>query len=227
MGDFALFYNSKGGDRRYSADDFSEWLKQFFTDGIVNGGLYVKANNDMTVTVADGVALIGGKVKNFNLKKTLSLATASGSLNRIDNIVVRRDDNARDFVIDVVKGVPAEKPAAPAPTRNGAVYELVLAQVYIEKGTAHFTQSSVKDTRMQRSVCGWVQGTTEHIQAEELLAQIEAAWSEWFNYMKGQLTTDAAGSLQTQLDTLKAKISYGTKLPPTGKEGDIFILVEA
>ena len=45
--------------------------------------------------------------------------------------------------------------------------------------------------------------------------------------MKNQLTTDAAGNLQTQINNIKSSLKYGTKLPTTGKEGDIFILIES
>lgn len=227
MSDYAYFYNSNEGDRVYDADSFSSWLKQFFKDGILSGGLQVVANGDMTLTVNKGTGLIGGKVKVFEENTLLTLSTASGTLNRIDNIVLRRDDEERDFKLDIVKGTPAASPTAPNLTRSGNIYELKLAEVYVTKGTVKITQASVTDTRALRDVCGWIIGNTEILDAEQLLAQYSAAFTEWFEEMKNQLTTDAAGNLQTQINNMKAAISYGTEFPEDAKEGDIFILIES
>lgn len=227
MNDYAYFYNSKDGDRKYDADSFSNWLKQLFTDGVINGGLQVVANGDMTLTVRTGTGLIGGKIKIFEENTTLTLGVASGTLNRIDSVVLRRDDEARDFSIAIVKGSPAENPVATELTRSGNIYELKLADVTVAKGVAAVTQASVKDTRADDRVCGWVIGNTGTIDATQLLAQLNTAFNEWFNAMKNQLTTDAAGNLQTQINNIKSSLKYGTKLPTTGKEGDIFILIES
>ena len=227
MSEYAMPYNSKGGDRKYNADDFSDWLKNFFTDGIVGDGFHVRANSDMSFTIEPGVALIGGKTKNFPQKTTVTLQTASGSLNRIDNIVIRRDDDKRDFEIAVRTGAAAATPKAPAPVRAGTIYELVIAQVEVKKGVVTITQASVSDTRADRKLCGWVMGTTDHIKPELLLEQIWTQWEEWFNKMKNQLGTDAAGNLQQQVNVLKEMVSSGTTLPPLGKrEGEVFILYE-
>ena len=160
MSDHAYFYNSKDGDRKYDADSFSNWLMQLFTDGVINGGLQVVANGDMTLTVRTGTGLIGGKIKIFEENTTLTLGVASGTLNRIDSVVLRRDDEARDFSIAIVKGSPAENPVAPGLTRSGNIYELKLADVTVAKGVAAVTQASVKDTRADDRVCGWVIGNT-------------------------------------------------------------------
>ena len=43
MNDYAYFYNSKDGDRKYDADSFSNWLKQLFTDGVISGADRIQA----------------------------------------------------------------------------------------------------------------------------------------------------------------------------------------
>ena len=57
--EYAYFYNSTGGDRKYNADSLSDWLSPFFCEGVFNGQMQVTANDDMTVTVAAGNAWIG------------------------------------------------------------------------------------------------------------------------------------------------------------------------
>lgn len=227
MSDHAFFYNSSNGDRKYDADSFSDWLKQFFTDGVLIGGLQVVASGDMTLNVTAGTGLIGGKVKVFKENTMLNLATASGTYNRIDNVVLRRDDGARDFVLAVVTGTPAANPKAPTLNRTGNVYELCLAQIYVTRGTVKVTQANVTDERPDRSLCGWITGNTEQLPVEQLLAQQDAAFTEWFNAMKGQLSSDAAGNLQNQINTINERIKYGTTLPASANEGDIFIMIES
>lgn len=226
MSEPAYFYNSSGNDREYDADSFSNWLKTLFTNGVVNGGLQVVANGDMTLTVKTGTGLIGGKVKIFTENTTLKLATASGTLNRIDNIVLRRDDERRDFFIEIVKGAEAANPTPPALVRSGNIYDLKLAEVTVNKGVVSVTQAKVNDTRADRNKCGWVIGNTGTIDVKQLLAQINASFNEWFNTIKGKLGQDLAGNLQLQIDEMNKKIKYGTTLPSEGKEGDVFILIE-
>ena len=45
--------------------------------------------------------------------------------------------------------------------------------------------------------------TTEQGQIDDMQTQFQTDFDTWFNAMKGQLTTDAAGNLQTQIDTLE------------------------
>ena len=108
MSEYAMFYNSVEGDRVYDADDMTDWLKPFFVTGVFNGQMQVTANDDMTVTVADGYVNIGGKVKKFPNAQTFDIETASGTLNRIDNVIVRRNDTDRDITVMIQKQDKAE-----------------------------------------------------------------------------------------------------------------------
>ena len=55
MSGYGFFWNSRGGDRKYEADSFSDWLKRFFTTGVFNGDLFVQAVTGMTISVAEPV----------------------------------------------------------------------------------------------------------------------------------------------------------------------------
>lgn len=88
---YDYFWNSKK-DRYYDADSMGDWLRPFFKNGVFQGELQVTANNDMSVTVAAGYGYINGKHRHFLTPTTLDLETASGTLHRIDNVILRRDD---------------------------------------------------------------------------------------------------------------------------------------
>ncbi|MBQ8551067.1 MAG: hypothetical protein IJ426_07000 [Clostridia bacterium] len=118
MENYAYFYNSDNGDRVYDADSMTDWLLPFFTTGVFNGQLQVTANDNMTITVSGGYCNIAGKVKHFVSATTFDLETASGTLNRIDNVILRRDDTQRDIYLMIEKGGNAQNPTAPDLTRN-------------------------------------------------------------------------------------------------------------
>lgn len=207
---YAYFYNSKNGDREYDADSMTDWLFPFFTTGVFNGNLQVTANGNMSVTVSGGYCNIKGKVKHFLDETTLSIDTASGTLNRIDNVVLRRNDTERDICLMIQKGGAAATPTAPLLTRNGTIHDLKLAEIYIKAGTISITQANIKDCRMDTDDCGWVAATVKEIDFSQIKAQFDAymeqdrgVFENWFDSIKGQLSTDAAGKLQLQIDEMK------------------------
>ncbi len=183
MGAHANFYNSSNGDRVYDASSFEEWLKPFFKSGVFNGELQVTANNNMTVTVATGNAYVNGRMKCFDAVTSLTLDNAHATLNRIDNIVVRRNDSDRDFELIVVKGSNAASPTAPSPTRTSTLYDLVIAQVYVPAAAVKITNANITDTRMDSDLCGWVASNIEEIPFEQIGNQFNA----WFDDIREEL----------------------------------------
>ena len=217
MGTYANFYNSDNGDRIYDAEAFAEWLKPFFKTGVFNNELQVVASSGMNVVVKSGNAYIEGKLKKFDNETVLTLETASSTVDRIDAIVVRRNDTERDFTIQVIKG----STNAPQPIREGGIYDIVLAHISVPKATTQITTSLITDTRMNSDICGWVVSNVEEVDFSQVTAQwadyianFEAdelqAFNEWFDTIKGQLSTDQAGSLQLQIDEQANKIATNT-----------------
>lgn len=203
MADYALFYNSVDGDRKYDADDFTTWLKPFFLTGVFNGDLQVLPSENMNVTVARGFVNVEGKIKNFDEITTLTLDRAHATLNRIDNIIVRRNDSDRDITILIQKGTNSETPVAPTPIRENGIYDLVLAQVTVNAAATSITQEDVVDTRMDSELCGWVATTVDEIDFEQITLQFNA----WYERIKAEFAEDVPGSLQTQIDNLTALLA--------------------
>lgn len=212
--DYAYFYNSEDGDRVYDADSMTDWLLPFFTSGVFNGNLQVTANDDMSVTIDSGYCNIKGKTRHFVVETKLDLEVASGTLNRIDSVVLRRDDTKRNIYITIVTGGNTANPIAPELVRNNAVYDLKLAEIYIKAGAIKVTQTDVTDCRMDATVCGWVASTVKEIDFEQITAQFKSYidgykkekqedFDKWFTDMKNQLTNDAAGLLQTEFNTIE------------------------
>ncbi|MBD5547512.1 MAG: hypothetical protein HDQ97_08945 [Lachnospiraceae bacterium] len=177
---YDYFWNSKK-DRYYDADSMGDWLRPFFVNGVFNGQMQVTANNDMSVTVGAGYGYINGKHRHFLTPTQLDLETASGTLNRIDNVILRRNDTERMIYLLIVKGGNAAKPVSPPLVREGPIYDLKLAEIYIAAGTVKITQAEITDTRLITDVCGYVAATVKEIDFTQISAQFEQYFT---NYRK-------------------------------------------
>lgn len=215
---YGLFWNSVDSDRLYDADSFAEWLRKFFTTGVFDGELQVTSAGGMDVSVSGGYANIDGKVRFFDSATKLTLATAGATYPRIDTIVVERNDTDRRITIKAITGTYSANPTATAPVRANNIYQIVLAQIYIAAGATSITQAAITDTRKDTSLCGIVAATIQNPDFGQWYAQNEAQFTEWFNAMKGQLTTDAAGNLQTEIDALKETVGTNTRGISANKE---------
>ena len=201
-----LFWNSQNGDRVYDANDFSEWLKKFYTTGVFNGDLAVTASGGKTVSVSSGYVNIEGKVKFFSTPTTLTIATAGGTYERIDTVVAECNYSDREITVKVVTGAYSTSPKATAPVRTAAAYQLVLAQIDVAAGATEITQKNITDKRMDSNVCGLVTGTVSQIDFSTVKAQFDS----WFEDVKGTLDSDAAGNLKNQIDAANEKIDTNT-----------------
>jgi hypothetical protein len=204
----------------YDADSFSNWLKKFFTTGVFEGDCQVTALGDMVVNLAPGYANIMGKVKELE-NQTFTLEPADGSYPRIDTIVIERNDTDRDITAKLVTGQLSGNTPAPTPRvwENG-VYQLIVAEVYVAAGATEVTQANITDKRSDPDVCGIVAGTVTEMDFSQFTAQFESyfeqfkasnleEFSEWFEMIKGQLSEDAAGHLQNEIDDINEILGDG------------------
>lgn len=224
--EYGYFFNSQNSDRKYSAESFETWLKPFFVPGVFAGTLQVtaQATPDMTVKVSPGFANLDGKPGYWPDTNELELDTASGVYSRIDTIVLRRDNTNRQISLEVVTGVASGSPSPTPPTRNGDIFELVLAQIHVGVGATEIKASDITDTRTDSTICGYVTATVDQMDFDQFktqfdgwIADFEASESEWkqdtmdafmawFEEVRGQLDDDQAGHLQNEIDDLQADL---------------------
>lgn len=205
---YGLFWNSVSGDRTYNADSFAEWANTFFSTGVFNGDLQVTPDSGMVVNVGTGYANINGKVRLFDAQTTFTLSPASGTYPRIDTIVVRRNDTARTITLEYVMGAYSGlDPQPTAPTRDETTYEIVLAQILVNAGATSISVGDITDTRPDDTICGWITGSVDSVDVDQLTAQARAQFDEWFQEMKDQLSEDAAGHLQLEIDDINDSIT--------------------
>lgn len=203
----SLFYNSQNGDRLYDADSFEHWLKRFFTSGVFTGDCQVTTDGQgMSCTMAAGYANLDGKVRFFDETVALTLQNAHATYGRIDTVVIERNDTDREITAKVVTGTSSMSPVAPEPVRENGVYQLVVAEISIPAGTVRLSQGLITDKRPDTTVCGYVMNAVQTPDFTELYAQFTDQFNIWFQSMKDQLSEDAAGHLQQEIDDLASDI---------------------
>lgn len=216
-------------DRQYEAEDFSKYFELFFGDGVfVNPAdqLMVSASSGLNISIKAGNAFIKGHYYEL-LEDTTMTIPASSSPRRVDVcLVLNMTDRTITRKLLVSQGSGNSIPALSAPTNTENVRELKLATIPIPAGTSTITNSMITDLRPNEVYCGYVKGAIESIETGDLFQQFTDAFTTWFDDIKGQLTEDAAGNLQTQINDLP-KIYAGTSDPSDsiGKAGDIYIKV--
>lgn len=204
-------------DRVYAAEQFAEYFHLIVSNGVFPDPatqLQVVASDtpNMNVNVSDGYGWINGYYAKNSGPYPLAIQAASGTLNRIDAVVLRWVNASRSMELAVKTGIAASTPTVPALQRDGEIYEIMLASVTVAAGATSITQSSITDMRPDTAVCGWVTGAVQNIDTTNLFAQYDDAFKAWFNNIKAQLGENVAANLQRQIDALsEGKVSTSDK----------------
>lgn len=219
-------------DRVYQASDLREVYETFFSNGIFTDSetaLKVSPGEGMTVRVAPGRCCINGTVGYEEEERELAL-TASGTMDRIDTVVLRWDSalDARSIDLYVLAGAPSETPVRPTLTRSATVWELGLCDVYV---TAHMLQTKsekMTDTRLDSNRCGVVapfvklntQNFYDQLQAQTQIA-VELAQAALDDTIAGQLQNGIDGKVSKSGDTMSGALNLEVPLAiESGGTGD-------
>ena len=205
-------------DRAITSAPLRKLIAKLLTDGILpnpSTNLHVEAGSGMNVVVNPGFAICAGGLKLEENQRTLAIQAADSNYDRIDTVVLRWNDNDSERICDlyIVEGVPAASPLRPELTRTESIWELGLADLFINKNSSAISNQRITDTRYETARCGIISAisefdtTTLYQQVQADLAGFKASeqadFITWFNDIKGQLSEDAAGNLQKQIGTLE------------------------
>ena len=180
------FFDSVNGDRRYSADDFTNYLGNLISDGVIaspSNGLQVQPSEGFTIKVTAGWAYIQHHYVHNDSDFFLTLDQPDIARDRIDRIVIRFDTAKRKVDIAIRKGEPKAvgNASIPAIQRDNDIWELSLAYVYVAEDYTEIKQHYITDERSDTVVCGWVTGLIQQIDTTNLFAQYDSAFWTWFN----------------------------------------------
>ncbi len=183
------FFNGVNDDRLYDASRFAEYFATFIGNGVFpqpGDGLQVMSNNDMTISIRPGKGWINGYIVINDTDYIIAIDPADGVLRRIDRIVLRWDIEDREIRIEVKKGAFASSPVVQPLQRDADAYELVLADIVVNKGAISISQANITDLRMNSELCGIVHALIDQVDFTTLFNQ----YQDWIDQKKAEYNTD-------------------------------------
>lgn len=198
-------------DREYDAEQFAGYFANFISNGVyANPANQLKVvfddlpNKPFVVIVRKGKAYIDGYW--YELTEDMEITIPVNTKAYIVKDVIRctLDKAERKVSIVLEEDVTSDRP-----TNNNNRHDLVLSTIIVQPNASKLNAKDITDRRPDKTYCGFVTGVIDQIDTTELFQQYDETFKTWFDEMKGQLSTDAAGNLQTQiglLSNLKTKV---------------------
>lgn len=208
------FYNSKGGDRKYDAEQFGAMFNGLITDGVFahykdalkvtagsgNRELVVKPgrawfNGTWTEVDDDGhsIYLMGSAVET-----TYFVYLAINKLDRKNTIA---------WYSNIANNDPEK-----------GLYFYLLAQVTVPGGATKISESMITDTRGS-DLCPYVTGIMETVSFEEIVKRVCGdSWQDWLGVYEAGITTGVQNAVATSeraLDEVKSLKAYAVESEAT------------
>lgn len=206
------FYNSLNGDRKYDSEDLSRMFDGIIYDGVIGavGDTFaVKAGTGNTVNVSSGRAWFNHTWTYNDAPMPISCGSAAVLLDRYDAIVleVNAASDVRKNSIKVVTGTEASKPVKPTMENTEFVHQYPLAYILRKAGSSSISQSQIENA-VGTEACPICTGVLKSLNVEQMMAQWEAQFDEWFQSAKDTLSGDVAGNLLNKIEKAEDKIPY-------------------
>lgn len=196
------FFNSKDGDRKYNAEQFGSIF-----DGVIEDGVYMQIGNRLMVKASGSgfqVNIQTGRAW-FNHTWTLNDSIYGITLPQpevlLDKYVavcleVNQTNNVRKNSFVTVAGTPASNPQYPTLTNTNLVHQIPLAFCRVRAGATAITQADITNT-VGTSRCPFVTGAVQNMNIDDLIAQWESQYRQWYNANNTEFTTFMTNSRNT------------------------------
>lgn len=190
------FFNSLNHDRRYNAQQMSAIF-----DGIINDGVFanigvafaINADTGVTITIGKGRAWFNSAwvYNDATLPKTLEGSEVV--LDRIDAAVIEVDHNesVRMGDVKIVKGTPSSSPQRPVMVNTEKKSQHPLAYIYRKAGSTEITQADITNM-VGTSECPYITGILQVQNIDNIVAQWEGQWNQWYSEKIKETDSDAS-----------------------------------
>jgi len=213
--------------RDYTASDLYRLIALLVGNGVyLNELAPTAANEDMSITHGVGHAWINGVAYWNTTPFVLEIATADGSLNRCDSLMVRLDLSTNEVYAMIVQGVYATNPTPPAVTRNAETWDLKICDIYIPAGCTKITQAQITDTRLDSSVCGVPVFPVEHLDMTTFYQQIVTDLETFRGKEQADFEKWAEDQESSHLATLSNLVEIVRKTSNDSKDGILNLLAQ-
>ena len=213
------FYNSLNGDRKYDAIQMSKLFDGIIKDGIfssIGTCFIVNADTGLNNIVNVGVGRAWFQ-HTWTLNDSILSLEAPVSevlLDRIDAVIieVNTSEAVRANSIKIIQGTPSSSPVNPILASEQNLHQYALCYIYRAANSVVITQTNITNT-VGSEATPFITGILQSISTDELVAQWETRFEElivdnqldfttWFDHIKDQLSEDAAGNLQLEIDQI-------------------------
>lgn len=193
------FYNSKGGDRKYDAEQIGAMFNGLITDGVFANykeALRVTSGaGKREIVVRPGRAWFNGTWTevddgghsihlgtSFAVDDTFYICLAVSKKSRLNSIAYYKD-------------IPENNP-------DTGLYYYLLAQINIPAGSDRIMDSMITDTRGS-DLCPYVTGIMETVSFEELVKQVCGdSWQDWLGVYEAGITTGVQNAVRASSEAL-------------------------
>lgn len=208
------------GNKAVDAEFFAKMISCFYKNGIFGTDSFaVTPDAGLVVKIGAGIAWIRGYMA--WQKADLSLTLEAG---KTYAIVLRLNTAAGEFSIVAAEDIDS------VPLNGESLCDLVLAYAAVPSGTIAITADMITDTRGDSSLCGTVTSTVDalgFVSNAESANMLDGHSANEFLLKSGGTMT---GNLKAASESLGAQvvrnIGYGSSVPSTLADGELFILVE-
>ena len=206
------------GDKAVDAAFFAKMISCFWADGVLGPSSFaVVPGTGLTVTVSPGVAWIRGYMA--WQKTPLSLTLAAG---KTWSVRLRLNEAVGEFSL-----VAADDGSAPLDTAQAK--DLVLAEITAAQGASSIDAAAINDTRADRNKCGIVTSTVDALSAVETASNAHMlggyASSAYLRRSGGTMTGALLASADVTGAAVVRNIAYGTAIPASLRNGELFVLL--
>lgn len=208
------FFNSKGLDRTYTAENFTEYLSSIICNGILDtyGQMFrlTAASSGLKVTLGTGKAWIDGHYFVNDSRYTIDLSEyMDESLPRYVaiSIVLDTAESVRNVTLEIFPGTPAENPGLPTFPSSDTQKRLFMYAVRLNPGATELSDRDWYDYREDSNVCGYCKCILGKCKVTELMSQMAQLIAEISEYNKKiEDLTNKVEVLQTKVDDLTGDI---------------------
>ena len=189
MAFYSGFFNSKGLDRTYTAEDFTSYLSSIICNGILDTyGQNFKltaANSGLGVVLGTGKAWINGHYFINDSRYVIDLTSYQDeSLPRYVGIAIYLDttESVCSVALKLFPGTPAENPQLPSIPQDEDHVRLLMYAVRMNPGASRITESDWFDYREDSNVCGYCKCILGKCKVTDMLAQLAQITTEMQEY---------------------------------------------
>lgn len=204
------------GDKAVDSAFFAKMIECFYKDGICGDDSFtVSPAGGYTIEVSPGIAWIRGYMAWQKTKLSLTLTSGVNY-----QILLRLNRAAGEFSLVASDGGAVD---------NESIKDLVIAEVSVPQSAGSVSADMIKDTRTDRNKCGIVTSAVDALAAVGLAEDANmlggVAAGDYMLRTGGTMAGDLFAAKDATGKQVVRNIGYGTQLPTTLADGELFILL--